>query len=306
MNELTVYASPTLDTSAIERANLQPSTKLKYRREITAMVDAGVNPSNHLALQLYADGLKSSRKQFLKSALRLMLQGYEQDISATATAANLKETQAALLRLNAMKNAVVVPQVKGTKAHRWLSKREVSEITALCPDTLEGKRDYIILACLLAAGLRRQELCDLTFDDLKQQPMKSGKLRTVIEIKHGKGDKSRVVPINEELTQRLREWYALAGEGRIARSLGKSMTLGESINAASMFELVRKYGAKIGVPELACHDCRRTFAQLAYESGVPITQISVLLGHQDISTTTRYLNLSLDIEQTASDFVPLA
>jgi len=37
---------------------------------------------------------------------------------------------------------------------------------------------------------------------------------------------------------------------------------------------------------------------------VPITQISILLGHASIATTMRYLNLTLDIGSTVSDFIP--
>jgi integrase len=58
------------------------------------------------------------------------------------------------------------------------------------------------------------------------------------------------------------------------------------------------------LPELAPHDLRRTYAQLGYEVGVPITQISKLPGHSSVATTQRYLNLGLDLEATISDFVP--
>jgi integrase len=40
-------------------------------------------------------------------------------------------------------------------------------------------------------------------------------------------------------------------------------------------------------------------------SGVPITQIKELLGHASVATTQKYLDLSLDLDNTASDFVPL-
>jgi integrase len=63
-------------------------------------------------------------------------------------------------------------------------------------------------------------------------------------------------------------------------------------------------GKMIGKPELQPHDLRRTYAQLGYEAGVPVTQISRLLGHASIATTQRYLNLALDLQVTASDFVP--
>ena len=62
----------------------------------------------------------------------------------------------------------------------------------------------------------------------------------------------------------------------------------------------------IGMPGLAPHDCRRTFAQLGYEPGVQITQISILLGHSDVKTTERYLALDLDLDTTVSDFIPLS
>jgi integrase len=282
-----------------------PEWMVKVKREIEAMHEAGINPSNHTALQAYADGLKSSRRQFLKSALRLMVQGIEQEMKANATPQNLKQTQAALLRLDAMRGAVQVQQHKGSKAHTWLSQKHVAEITALCGETLEGKRDWIVLGLLLGAGLRREELATLTFDALKQQPTKSGRLRDVLEVR-GKGAKDRVIPISEKLGNHLREWQEIVGGGMVARSLGMSKQLGESMSAVAIFHLVSKYGERIGVPGLAPHDLRRTYAQLGYEAGVPITQISTLLGHSSVTTTQRYLDLSLDIETTASDFVPLS
>jgi len=60
----------------------------------------------------------------------------------------------------------------------------------------------------------------------------------------------------------------------------------------------------MGKLELAPHDLRRTYTQLGYEAGIPITQIGKLLGHASIATTQRYLNLELDLETTISDFIP--
>lgn len=292
--------------TAIDRADLQPSTKYKYRRELEAMWLAGVNPADHAALQQYADELKSSRKAFLKSALRLMVQGIEQELKANASPANLNETTAALYRLEAMQSAVNVPQPHGQKAHTWLSQMQVKDLTALCNgESLEQQRDYIVIGILVGAGLRRDELVNLTFDALKQQPTKGGKMRDVLEVT-GKGNKTRVIPISEKLGQRLRAWRDIVGGGRVARSLGRKQELGESMSAVGIFELVNKYGKRIGVDELAPHDLRRTYAALGYDAGIPITQISTLLGHSSVATTQRYLNLSLDLESTASDFIPLA
>lgn len=296
-----------LDLGAIDRAELQETTRWKYKRELLKMVSQGIDPGDHAALQAYASSLKSSRKQFLKSALRLATMGLEQGLKATATPQNIRKTQAALYRLEAMRDAVVVHQAKGKKAHTWLSQKQVSEITALCDDSLEGKRDWIVLGVLLGAGLRRDELASLTFDALKQQPMKGGKMRDVLEVT-GKGAKNRVIPIKPLLGKRLREWKEITGGGKVARSMyRKSKTvLGESLTAVAIFQIVNKYGKHIGMDTLAPHDCRRTFAHLAHEAGVPLPQISALLGHESVATTQRYLDLSIDLENTASDFIPLS
>jgi integrase len=62
----------------------------------------------------------------------------------------------------------------------------------------------------------------------------------------------------------------------------------------------------IGIEKISPHDLRRTYAQLGYEAGVRITQISTLLGHAHVATTQKYLDLNLDLETTASDFIPLS
>ncbi len=297
--------SSSLDLKAIDRADLQPITKTKYKREIANLMQAGINPLDFEALAEYAGRLKSSRKSFLKSALRLMSADFERNLKGRATPENIAQVQAGVYRLEAMRGAVKVKAHKGTKAHTWLSQKQVKEITKLCGDNLEGRRDWIVLGLLLGAGLRREELATLTFDALKQQPMKGGKIRDVLQVK-GKGAKDRVIPIKPILSEHLRAWRETVQGGLVARSLGMGKKLGKGISAVAIFQIVRKYGGMIGLPELAPHDLRRTFAQLGYEAGVPITQISVLLGHSNVGTTQKYLNLALDLETTASDFIPLS
>jgi len=58
-----------------------------------------------------------------------------------------------------------------------------------------------------------------------------------------------------------------------------------------------------GKPDLQPHDLRWTYAQLGYDAGISVTQISRLLGHASINTTQRCLNL--DLELTVSDFAVL-
>lgn len=167
----------------------------------------------------------------------------------------------------------------------------------------------------MAAGLRRAEAVAVKFEDLEMVPNANG-FRNIINV-NGKGAKDRSVPIRPELAEDIEEWRKIIdGEGLILRSLGRGNRLGDGLTAVSLFRLVNKYGKKLAkslssddkrrgaLMGLAPHDLRRTYAQLGFEAGIPVTQISRLLGHADIATTQRYLNLELDVETTISDFVP--
>ena len=243
----------------------------------------------------------------MKAAVKLLTNEYANALKANATPENINEIRASLYRLEAIQSAIKVTASKGVKAHLWLSQKQVRELMATCGDDIVGKRDWIVLALAVGAGLRRQEIVDLTFDDLKEVPRPNGinEMRPVLQVK-GKGAKDRVVPIKPILAQRIREWQAMiSDDGKIARSLGRKKEITESLSAVGVFNIVRKHGKMIKKDELAPHDLRRTYAHLGYEAGVPIDQISYLLGHSNIAVTQRYLNLDLDLDITISDFIPL-
>lgn len=285
-------------------SGLADSTREKYSRVVECYLsDHGGRLTDAGELAAFAAGLSNSRKAQLKAAVKLWSEAMIDQVKAQATPENIDQVQAAIFRFQALQSAVKVKTSAGEKAHTWLSQAEVKKLLAL-PDetTTAGKRDRIALGLLVAAGLRREEAVKLDFGDMKLQPIR-GKLRTVLEIQ-GKGDKARLVPIRDTLAAALEDWHATAGPGRVLRSIDQVGNIGDGLSAVGVFNIVRTYGRLMGKPDLAPHDLRRTYAQIGYESGVPVTQISTLLGHSSIATTQRYLNLSLDLETTVSDFVP--
>lgn len=143
------------------------------------------------------------------------------------------------------------------------------------------------------------------FSDIQLQPI-GDKMRTVLNVK-GKGAKDRIIPISNQLANAISAWGAvIGGSGRVLRSLGRNKQLGERISAVALYNIVTKRGGMIGKDDLQPHDLRRTFAQLGYEAGIAITQISTLLGHANLETTQRYLNLQIDLGTTISDFIPFS
>jgi integrase len=281
---------------------LADRTKAKYKKALTNYLDAGHGLDDADALADYALTLSPSSRAFLKAAVRLWTRAMEQEVKANVTPDKVDDAQAIIMRLEAINEAIHVKQAKGEKSHIWLSKAEVKRLLDTCEESIRGQRDRLLLGLLVAAGLRREEAAALRFDDVKLKPVR-GKFRTVLAIE-GKGAKGREVPISDALANALDAWaQKVGGDGHVLRSLGMGRRPGKSLSAVSIFNIVRQRGGLID-KDLAPHDLRRTYAQIGFEEGVPITQLSKLLGHANVATTQRYLNLDLDLEVTVSDFVP--
>jgi len=314
-NALTI--SPDFDpqTFALEaianNPNLQPSTKHQYTKAVKNYLATGASITDPHALTAYAGTVGSSTAAFLKAAVKVLAQEVAHQVKSGATAANVLEAQAMIYRAEALQDAIKTETSKGSKAHTWLSQKQVSDLLNACARRKSGKpeagivaqRDRLAIGLLVAAGLRREEAVNLTFDDIQLQPV-GDKIRTVLNVK-GKGAKDRIIPISDQLANAISAWGAVVGgAGYVLRSLGRSLTLGEKISTTALYNLVQKRGGMIGKEGLQPHDLRRTFAQLGYEAGVSITQVSTLLGHANLETTQRYLNLQVDLGTTISDFIP--
>ena len=291
--------------AAIDRAPLADSTRTKYRRALLAYVDSGGDPFNAEALASYATDLSQSGAAFLRAAIRLYTEHALHELKAQADPSNVAFIQAAEYRTAALQRAVKVRRTKGEKAHTWLTSAQVRQLLATCDDaTLYGLRDHVALALLVGAGLRRAEAVALAFEDIVLQPIK-GKMRTVLQVR-GKGAKDRVIPVSDALANLVDAWSRHVGHtGKVLRSIDRRREPRDSMSPQAIFEVVANHGAQIGKMGLAPHDLRRTYAQIGLEAGVSLPQISKLLGHASLATTQKYLDMSLDLETTISDFVPV-
>jgi integrase len=165
--------------------------------------------------------------------------------------------------------------------------------------TLKGKRDRALLAVLVGCGLRREEAARLALEHIQQRES-----RWVIVDMPGKGGRIRTVPMPSWTKAAIGVWTTAAAitSGRVFRSLNKGGKItGASMTAQAIFEAVKLYGAMIGVPELAPHDLRRTFARLAHKGRAALEQIQLSLGHASVTTTERYLGTRQDLTDAPCD-----
>ena len=132
--------------------------------------------------------------------------------------------------------------------------------------------------------------------------------RWVIVDLVGKGQRVRTVPMPSWTRAAIDDWLAAAGitEGLIFRSLNRGGRItGKSMTARAIFEVVQRYGERIGVMGLAPHDLRRTFAKLAHKGRAGLEQIQLSLGHASITTTERYLGVRQDLADAPCDHLGL-
>ena len=144
----------------------------------------------------------------------------------------------------------------------------------------------------------------MTFSDLSERSL-DGKSIPIVHI-HGKGNQERTIGLDNETKELLDTWYEMVGDGHLVRRVrtGDVLVNGQ-MNPDSIRYLVQKFGTAIGEPDLSAHDTRRTFAELLRQAGVPIEIISKVLGHRDINTTARYLELNGDvIKLIPGDYIP--
>ena len=171
--------------------------------------------------------------------------------------------------------------------------------------TLRGARDRAILAVLLGAGLRRAEITNLTIEHIQQR---EGRWAIVDII--GKGSKTRTVPIPSWTFTAIDHWCKMASitSGIIFTSLNRAyIKAGEvkKLTTQAVYLVASGYGEQVGL-NLATHDCRRSFAKLAYKGGAPVPQIQKSLGHSSLATTERYLGLDQDFENAPCDYLGLS
>lgn len=168
---------------------------------------------------------------------------------------------------------------------------------------------YIFLLLALYTGLRKGELLALTWDDvdydkklLRVNKSRTGSRKAITaQITTPKTESSnRKIPLNDTMLEALKaekkrqdEYSAMLGNGYdksgsfiIRTVLGKPY-----VNLSAINRVVNRLTEKAGLPHCTIHGFRHSVASILDDNGVPIQDISVLLGHESVQTTERiYIN----------------
>lgn len=250
---------------------------------------------------------------------KALVQRYARVLAESGLAAatvNLRMTAVRRLAAEAADNDLLAPElaagiarVKGIKSAgvrtgTWLTKDQAEQLLELPdPSALKGMRDRALLAVLIGAGLRRDEASRLDCAHVQQRDGRWA----LVDIR-GKGNKVRTVPIPGWVKVAIDAWLTRAGigEGAVFRSISRTgQVTDRRLVGQNILDVVAEGGHRIGIPNLAPHDLRRTYAKLADKGGADLGQIQISLGHASIQTTERYLGKKQSLSDAPCDHLGL-
>ena len=192
------------------------------------------------------------------------------------------------------------PKKTEDKLYTTLEKDEVDTILQN-PDTttLQGARDAALLSTLCCTGARVQELVDLNINDLRLDNCRQITLT-------GKGNQQRIVPIWEETAKLISHYLELRklqgtdesalflnAKGQRITRFGINYIIKEHVKSTS------KLCPSLKNKHVTAHTFRHTVALHLVQAGEDIFKIKDLLGHADINTTNKYVDISIDMKREA-------
>ena len=194
------------------------------------------------------------------------------------------------------------PRPKQTRRHNiitWSKVLTPEEIEILSDylirksDCLTGKKHLLMFDILVHTGLRVSELCRL---QVRHTPSVLGV--NVLEVYLGKNKKDRTVSLSPRLAEAIINYIGRHRSRTIPRYVRQSDVRRPVFYNARcrpytrnvLYLIFRKIGEGTGIPKrVHPHMFRHTFAVQALQNGVNIYTLQDLMGHSDISTTTKYL-----------------
>ncbi|MBC5722446.1 tyrosine recombinase XerC [Lawsonibacter sp. OA9] len=181
---------------------------------------------------------------------------------------------------------------------RYLNLDESIELL----DSVAGKnssRDYCILTLFLNCGLRISELVGLNVTDVR-----GDQLRVL-----GKGNKERMLYLNEACQQALQDWITERSMLTLVDQKALFVTLQNRrrISRAAVHKLVKKHllAAGLDSSQYSAHKLRHTAATLMLQNGVDVRTLQEVLGHDNLNTTQIYTHVDSDDLRTAARANPL-
>lgn len=184
------------------------------------------------------------------------------------------------------------------KSERRLPKtldtdRTLQLLDGALEDDFLAQRDQAILELFYSSGLRLSELTGL---NLEQLDLADG----LVQV-HGKGSKTRVLPVGRKAREALQQWLPLRALSNPADDAVFVSQQGRRLGPRAIQLRVKAAGERELGQNLHPHMLRHSFASHLLESSQDLRAVQEMLGHADIATTQIYTHLDFQHLATVYD-----
>jgi site-specific recombinase XerD len=178
------------------------------------------------------------------------------------------------------------PPNKGRKyPAEVLTADEVQALIGACSArSASGIRNRALIALLYRSGLRVSEIVALRPADVDLR-------KHSVRVLHGKGDKATTRGFHPSCDDALARWIDTRKALGIRGGTLFCTLQGGAVSGQYVRNALHRLGRQAGVEKrVHPHGLRHTYAVELERAGVPVSQISKLLGHSSIAVTSRYLD----------------
>lgn len=173
------------------------------------------------------------------------------------------------------------------KVREGLTIIELEQVRNACKDI----RQRALIEVFYSTGCRLSELRQMNTNDIEWD--------TSSIIVTGKGDKQRRVFLSEKAEWYLRKYLKSRDDECEALFVTERRPIRRLTNHG-ISHLIKRIKEASGIDKpLHPHILRHTFAQLALDNGIELSDLQALMGHENANTTMRYAETSNDRKQYA-------
>jgi integrase/recombinase XerC len=152
------------------------------------------------------------------------------------------------------------------------------------------QRDLLMLELLYGCGIRNSELTGINLEDIR--------LSAEAILIRGKGRKERYVPFGDSVKAAVAAYLPVRLKMLAEQEKTSSALLvnwrGGRLTTRSVGRIIKKIAVAKGLsPDVHPHTLRHAFGTHMLEEGADLRAIQEMLGHERLSTTQRYTQLSI-------------
>jgi len=153
------------------------------------------------------------------------------------------------------------------------------------------ERDQAILELLYGCGIRNSELIGINVDDIRWS--------NELVLVRGKGRKERFVPFGDSAKAAVQAYLPARQRvlGETKRTTERALLInlrGSRLTTRSVGRIVKQIAVARGLsPDVHPHTLRHAFGTHMLEEGADLRAIQEMLGHERLSTTQRYTQLTV-------------